>query len=119
MRGGIMRLLHILALLLIWPLMAGAYYHGQTDIYDPVTGFYYRTVGKEAGERGLMSSKTAGSGAANLNIFDPATNTSTLLFKEPQDGGIVAVLFETGYKDGSIEFNNSDATRFVLNNTAV
>ncbi|MGO8716260.1 MAG: hypothetical protein ACLPSL_02940 [Smithella sp.] len=100
-------------------VFAGDYFESRIDTYDPITGLYYKAVEDSHGEGGLLSSKTSGSVVVNIAIFDPIKETSSLLFKEPQKGGILIVLFETGYKEGVIEFNGVTHSSLVLNNTHV
>lgn len=106
---------------LLWLLasssaLAGNYYEMRINRYDPVSGLYYKAVGTGSGEHGFLS-KSSGGEVINLNIFDPSTGISNLIFKEPQQDGITVVLFETGFKDGSIEFNGSPSSGLVLNNS--
>jgi hypothetical protein len=98
--------------------VARGYYDGRINTYDPSTGLYYRAIEKIAEDRGLLS-KTERNEAINVNIFDPATSVSTLLFKEPQPDGIAIVLFETGFKESSIDFNGGDFAPHILNNAAI
>lgn len=112
-------LLTFILLVVSGPLLAGGYYNGGIDAYDPISGIYYRGVHKAPDNRGFLSSKAPGNLVVNINLFDPATGTSTLLFKEPQKDDITVVLFETGFKDGSIEFNGEIPRNYVLNNRAV
>jgi hypothetical protein len=103
-------------LLISSSVAAADYYGGRIDTYDPVTGLYHKAVSEKA-HGGLLSSKTA-SGPINVAITNPANSLTVLLFKEPVHGSVTSVLFETGFKDGSVEFSgNTDA--YVLNNKAV
>jgi hypothetical protein len=100
-------------------VMAGDYYNpSQIDTYDPSSGLYFKAVEKAREDRGFMSSKGYGPVAVNINVFDPASGKSWLLFNEPVGGMITAVIFESGYKDGSIEFGGQEAS-FVKNNKLV
>ena len=95
--------------------LADSYYEMRIDRYDPISGLYYKAVEMDTEEHGFMS-KSSSNEIINLNIFDPSTGISTLLFKEPQQDGIAVVLFETGFKDGSVEFNGSSSSGHLLNN---
>lgn len=112
-------LLTFILLVVSGPLVAGGYYNGGIDAYDPISGMYYKGVHKAPDNRGFLSSKAPGNLVVNINLFDPATGVSTLLFKEPQKDDITIVLLETGFKDGSIEFNGEIPRNYVLNNRAV
>lgn len=100
------------------PVFAGDYYDPYVNTYDPASGLYYKAVLNNAPDGGFLSSKSSHSTAVNINIFDPVSGKSTLLFNEPKKEGIPIVLFETGYKDGSIEFN-ATPSGLALNNTHV
>jgi len=100
-------------------VFAGDYYEPNIDTYDPATGLYYKAVEESPEEGNFLSSKASHNIVLNIAIFDPAKGTYNLLFKEPQKSGISIVLFETGFKEGSIEFNGSTYSRLVLNNTQV
>lgn len=100
-------------------VFAGDYYEFRIDTYDPVTGLYYKAVEETPGEGGFLSSKTSRNVIVNIAIFDPTKETTALLFNAPQKGGISIVLFETGFKEGRIEFNGSTYSALVLNNTNV
>ena len=110
-------ILGLLTLLFSSPALAGDYYDPRVDTYDPVTGLYFKAIVEDP-ERGFLSSKTNRK-VVNVAIYDPAKDVSTLLFKEPQKEGISLVLFETGFKDGTIEFNGSSNSSIVMNNTQV
>jgi hypothetical protein len=112
-------LLGLLSILLSTSVFAGDYYGHRIDTYDPVTGLYYKAVEGKAGEGGFLISKSSSNSIVNIAIFDPTKETTSLLFKEPQEGGISIFLFETGFKDGVIEYNGSEYSAFVLNNTHV
>lgn len=101
-------------------VFAGDYYGpGQIDTYDPATGLYFKAVLKNPDNQGLLGSKSGGGPVTiNISVFDPATGASRHLFNRPVGGFISDVLFETGFKDGSIEFSGQ-ATSRVKNNTAI
>lgn len=98
---------------------ASNYYEPYIDTYDPISGLYYKAVEENTEGGGFLSSKMASNAVVNINIFDPASGSSTLLFREPQREGITIVLFETGLKDGAVEFSGRSAPSLVLNNTRV
>jgi hypothetical protein len=101
-------------------LWAGGYYHNNSiDIYDAASGIYYRSIEKRTEDRGFLGSSGDRVEITNINIYDPVTDTSTLLFSNPPDGTISFVLFESGYRDGTIEFGEETSTTFVRNNTAI
>ncbi len=109
----------IVALLTCFGANAGdfGYYSYRIDTYDPVTGLYYASVENAAdGRKSFLSSSN--NLIVNVNIFDPATNSSTPLFKEPQLDGIEFLHFESKYKEGSMEFDGSRSIR-VANNTLI
>jgi len=111
-------ILGLLMLLIGTSAVAGDYYDPRINTYDPVTGMYFKAI-LENPERGFLTSKTYSNNVVNVAIYDPAKDMSTLLFKEPQKDGISLVLFETGFKDGSIEFNGSSNSSVVMNNTHI
>lgn len=91
-------------------------YGGRIDTYDPVTGVYYKAVSAKE-PVGFMSSKTEAR-AINLAITTPSSGETVLLFQHPLSGSLSDVLFETGFKDGAIEFFGPSGG-FVLNNENV
>ena len=115
-----MQIFYAFILVVFSPIVfAGDYYNpGQIDTYDQSTGLYFKAVERVRDERGFMSSKAAGPATININVFDPATGKSRLLFKDPVGGMITAVLFEVGFKDGSIEFSGQESA-YVKNNRSV
>ena len=65
---------------------AGDYHTNRVDTYDPATGLYYKAVlSRES--RGFIS-KNGGSDVVNIAIYNPTTETITLLFKEAIQGAI-------------------------------
>lgn len=113
-----MKYLSMFLLLISTCVMAGDYYYeSRIDTYDPVTGLYYKAVEEVSTDKGFLSSKSSQNNVININIFNPIDGTSTLLFKTAQKNGIPIVLFETGFKDGVIEFNGTANNRTIaLNN---
>jgi hypothetical protein len=96
----------------------GDYYFGATvDTYDPISGLYYKAVSEK--EEGSFLSKGSSSHVANINIFDPQTGKSTLLLKPNSTHQIVSLLFETGYKDGSVTFSQEHGDVHIKNNAGV
>jgi len=95
---------------------AGDYYTNQVDTYDPATGLYYKAVLNRE-DRGFMS-KGSSDAVVNIAISNPATKSVALLFKEPLQGSITSVVFETGYKDGGIEFYGANSP-YVKNNLGI
>jgi hypothetical protein len=98
---------------------AGDYYDPRINTYDPISGLYYKAVEEMPVETGFLSSKGNRNLAVNINIFDPTSGTSTLLFKVPQKEGISTVIFETGFKNGEITFNGLSESSLILNNTNI
>jgi hypothetical protein len=110
-------ILGLLVLLVSTPAVADDYYEPRINTYDSVTGLYYKAI-VENPERGFLSSKIY-KPPVNVAIYDPSKDSSVLLLKEPQKDGISLVLFETGFKDGIIEFNGPSSSSIVMNNTRV
>jgi hypothetical protein len=120
LNGGTMKYLYgFLIVLISTSAFAGEYYNSRIDTYDPVTGFYYKAIEKSPEGGSILSSKSDSNIILNIAIFDPSRETTSLLFKEDQKNGISVFLFETGFKDGHIEFNNSTDSGYILNNTRV
>lgn len=105
-------------LLLSTPAFAGGYYEPHIDTYDPASGLYYKAVHDHTTEGGFLSSKSSRNTITNINIFDPANGTSTILFKAPKKEGISIVIFETGFKNSEIEFNATHSN-LVMNNSRI
>lgn len=108
----------LLLFLVSTSVFAGDYYEPRINTYDPVTGLYYKAVENASGKGGFLSSSNSHS-VVNIAVYDPVKETYTLLFKESQKNSISIVLFETGFKDGSIEFNGTTNSSLILNNTRV
>lgn len=98
---------------------ANDYYEPRINEYDPSSGLYFKAVVDSVEERGFLSSKESSNNVVNVNIFDPATGQSVLLFKDAQKDGISVIAFEAGFKDGSIEFNGSTYESIALNNSHI
>jgi len=97
---------------------AGDIYQPWINTYDGDSGLYFRAVlGSQ--EKGISANKRTPRPMVNVAIYDPAKGTSSLLFKESQQDGIVIVLFETGLKESSMEFGGFEFSSVVKNNTRV
>lgn len=101
------------------PVLAAGYSPIQVSEYDPDSGLYYRTIQRDVEGGVPLSTQASDTDAINLNIFDPVAQASTTLFAEPQPGGLSLVLYETGWKDGSIVFNGATAPLVVLDNNGI
>lgn len=99
---------------------AGGYYNPrQIDTYDPATGLYFKAVEQMVEERGLLGSKSAaGPVTVNISVFDPVSGKSRFLFPEHRPWNIQTVLFETGFRDGSVQFSEPSSP-YVMNNTGL
>lgn len=108
----------LLLSLICTSVFAGDYYEPRINTYDLVTGLYYKSVEASPGKGGFLSSSSR-SAVVNIAVYDPTKETYTMLFKGPQKEGISVVLFETGFKDGSIKYNGETNSALILNNTHV
>ncbi|OAM53072.1 hypothetical protein A7981_06530 [Methylovorus sp. MM2] len=120
-----MKYLLLLLVVISSSVSAGEYDNSYVSInvYDKASGLYYRAVQDLSEGGGFLSSSS--NVVTNINIFDPVTSTSRLLFKNPQKGGISPLLFESEIKDKQVTFdgtatflafNNSDIKRTELKN---
>ena len=100
-------------------LNAGGYYNYPINIddYDPVTGLYYKSIEIKKKNKSFLSSGSDYR-IQNINIFDPKTATTQLLFKDNEPRNIKFILFETGFKDNSIQFF-SGASSAIKNNFSI
>lgn len=114
-----MKFLSLILLLLSQPLWAGGYYYSSIDTYDAVSGLYYKSLERSTGDRGFMGSSSGGREITNINIYDPVTGSSSLLFKESPNGKIYFLFFESGYRDGKIEFGDTNVSMHIRNNANV
>jgi len=89
---------------------ARGYYAGKIDFYDSTTGLYFKSI--SSNNSGFIKKGTAN--ISNINIFDPQTKLSKLLFSETTDVNIQSIYFEKKYKENKIEFNQ--ASRNIKNN---
>lgn len=106
-------------LLVSQALFAGGYYNsGQIDTYDAATGLYFKSIERLVEGGGILGGKSGGVETVNINVFNPDTGESRLLFQAPPNGPIIAVLFESGFKDGSVIFGGSGSgnPHYVDNN---
>ncbi|MCK5727217.1 MAG: hypothetical protein KAH22_10370 [Thiotrichaceae bacterium] len=96
----------------------------SVDQYDPITGFYYKSITKTVEEtketsRFLSSrsfSKSSPDSVVNIGILNPLNDEISLLFPQDQRVEIRQFIFEIGYdKESSlIEFTNGG--HFIRNN---
>lgn len=110
-----------LLLLFTFPANAGLYgkSYPNIDFYDPATGLYYKSIVSKKEKKSFLSSGSDKQ-VSNINIYNPETNTSTLLFSEKnQLRDISLLLFETGHKDGSIEFFGTGYSSYIKNNVNI
>lgn len=108
-----------LLLLVSQALFAADYYSPGIDTYDPATGLYFKSVERMTDGGGILGSKSAGVEIININVFDPSTGESRLLFQSPPAGQVFAVLYESGFKDGSMTFGGNGASNFIKNNESL
>jgi hypothetical protein len=97
---------------------AGDYYSGFIDDYDSSSGLYYKSVIKKTDSRGVFSS-ASDQPIVNVAIFDPASGATKTVFTESINGVITTILFESGFRDGSIQFNGGSHAYSAKNNTSV
>lgn len=108
----------VLTLCFACSALAGASSYGAIDDYDPASGLYYKAV-YEKGEGRAVTSKSGGQSMVNLMVFDPQTGRSSLLFRQGGERNISSVLFETGFKEGAVQFDGAFAGYSVKNNAGV
>ncbi len=101
------------------PAIAGYYGNITVDVYDPTTGIYFKAVEAETGGSSSILSKGRQSNITNINIFDPSSGKSTLLLKPDKDREITVFIFESGYDEGSIQFNGETFGSIAKNNKDV
>ena len=84
----------------------GSNYQGSyIDKYDLDTGLYYKAILNKNEKSGFLVSKS-NYYTCNINIFNPKNNTSKMIFPS-NNQKITNILFEMGYKDNQIIFNDS------------
>ena len=113
-----MKYLLIIGLYLLpFTLEAGTYtyYTANIDFYDPVTGFYYKSIVSKREKKSFLSSESD-IDITNINIFSPDTNNNVLLFNDGKTHIIISMIFESAYKDGSIEFFGDTYANYIKNN---
>ena len=117
-----MRRLLITALLFLAALsraVAGDYYAAHLDTYDPATGLYFKAVSaKPEAKRGILSIGPE-SVVIDVAIFDPSDNSTKYALKQTNTGTVVAVLFESGFREGVVQFNGAGESHLAKNNHAV
>jgi ribosomal protein L24 len=92
-----MKSIYILLLLLTTTLFAGYGYNtASVDIYDIDTGFYYKSISKKQKKSGFIISKASDYQISNINIYNPKTNKSRMIFKT-HNQNIIDFLFEMEY----------------------
>ena len=86
-------------------LFAGFGYHdANIDVYDTQSGLYYKSISKKIEKSGFIISKSSNYQVSNINIYNPKTNQSEMIFKT-HNNNITSILFEMGYSEKSIIFN--------------
>jgi ribosomal protein L24 len=112
-----MKSIYILLLLLTTTLFAGYGYNtASVDIYDIDTGFYYKSISKKQKKSGFIISKASDYQISNINIYNPKTNKSRMIFKT-HNQNIIDFLFEMEYYKKSISFNQ--AYEHIKNNNNI
>ncbi len=89
------------------------YYSASIDIYDSNTGLYYKSISKKIKKSGFIISKVSDYQISNINIYNPKTNKSKMIFKT-HNQNITGILFEMKYFKNSISFNR--AYEYIKNN---
>jgi len=100
---------------------AGGYYSGASiDAYDKDTGLYFKSV-KNGKEDGGFLSKGSSSNVSDINVFNPSTGKSTLIFGDNKPRKITTFLYESEYvkETQSIAFGTNERTYNVKNNNSI
>lgn len=114
-----MKYFYIILALVSLPLWAGEYYFSHIDNYDASTGLYYKAITDKNDDGSFLSSKASQGQITNINIFNPADDSSTQLFKTAPKDGISVFLYENEFKNGLMEFFGTASNGKVLNNTNI
>ena len=97
-------------------IFAGYYSsNGYIDTYDSASGLYYKSLSIERENKGFMSNGTSPQ-VTNVNIYNPITQKSKLLFKRNKKRQITFMIFESSISDGKVEFNDSSYFNNIKNN---
>jgi hypothetical protein len=99
---------NIFILLLTTALFAGGYGYNtaNVDIYDIDTGLYYKSISNKQEKSGFIFSAASDYQIVNINIYNPKTNKSRMIFKTYKQN-IIGFLFEMEYHNKSISFNQT------------
>lgn len=116
-----MKCLSIMLLLMLVSLSswAGEFNYSNIDNYDPSTGLYYKAITDKNDDGSYLSSKASKGQVININIFNPADDSSIQLFKTAQKDGIPILMYETEFDNGIMKFFGTVSNGAVLNNTNI
>jgi len=113
--GPVKNVITFVLLVFSFYAFGGGYYNPTIDQYDPATGLYFKSVEVEK-ESGFLSSSNEA--IVNIYIYDPSKETGYYLFPESHHHQIVSLAFETGVKDGSVQFHNNYSSP-IRNNAGI
>ncbi|MDY7026531.1 MAG: hypothetical protein SVC26_09385 [Pseudomonadota bacterium] len=103
----------LIALLFSVTAFAGGYYNPSIDVYDPVTGLYYKSI-RSNESHGFLGSKDKS--LVNVYIYDPVSDTGKFLFPQSKNVQILSLAYETSVEDGKVSFYATNYSSFIKNN---
>jgi len=92
------------------------------DEYDHATGLYFKSVETGINESGFLS-KGPSDDVSDINIFNPSTGKSALIFNDKKPRKIVAFIYESQYQaeTRSMIFGSDEErhNRYIKNNHSI
>ena len=111
----------ILVFMVAFGAQAGGYYSGTlVDEYDIDSGLYFKSVKNGKEEGGFLSSGKSDT-ISDINIFNPVTDQSILIFGDNKSRKITDFIYESAYQaeTQSILFGKNDRHYNVKNNNNI
>lgn len=96
----------------------GSYYYGdEIDEYDRDTGLYFKSVERSI-EQGGFISKENNRYVVDLNIYNPETGKSALVFNDGKFRRIEKIIYESAFdnKNKTMVFGGTEVERSIKNN---
>ncbi len=93
-------------------------FNNLVDSYDPISGFYFKSITKEETEVSRFSKSSPKIIVPNIVIFDPLTDEIFTVFPLEKDVVVSKCLFEIKYNKESLSVEYNDSSFHKIRNNA-
>lgn len=93
-------------------------FNNLVDDYDPISGFYFKSITEEKKETSRFSKNSPKVIVKNIGIFNPSTDEIFTVFPVEEDVIVNKLLFEIGYKKSSLSIEYNDNSFHKIRNNS-